>query len=143
MRCNGNNAVYKPGQQAIYGLPSTSSSGGQRPCPCLCLKGVQLITAEQKSYAARLRDMITVVSQFSQSQNTNLSQRTKDTVQLVKLSPALPVYLLPLTFTLPWLRVVLVLLLWLHKQIQRMSSVPEIYAIVSSHILCLSRRYIC
>lgn len=53
---------------AIYGLAPTSSSGGQ--CPCPCLKGVQLITAEQKSYSAWLRDMITVVSQLSQSQNT-------------------------------------------------------------------------
>lgn len=63
-----NNGVHKPGQQAIYGLPRTSSSGGQ--CLCPRLKGVQLITAEQKSNSARLRDMITVVSQLSQSQNT-------------------------------------------------------------------------
>lgn len=32
---------------------------------------LQLITAEQKSYPARLSDMITVVSQLSQSQNTH------------------------------------------------------------------------
>lgn len=60
--------VHKQGQQAIYGLPPTYSSGGQ--CPCPCLKGVQLLTAGQRSNTARLRDMITVVSQLSLSQYT-------------------------------------------------------------------------
>lgn len=52
---------------------------------------------------------------------------------------ALSVYLLPLAFTLTWLRVVLVLFLWLHKhvQIQRMSSALQIFLIVLSHIPCV------
>lgn len=75
---------------AIYVFPPTSSSGGQRPCPCL--KGVPLITAEQRSYSARLGDMITVVSQLSQSQNTQsvtVNQRRRSAgLSSARLSPS-------------------------------------------------------
>lgn len=74
-------------------------------CPRLCLKGIQLITAEHTRYSARLRDMITVVSQLSQSENTQ--SVTADQRQS-SAGKALSVHLLPPTFTLTWLRVVLV-----------------------------------